>query len=59
MIKVSIVADKTAWFQGSLLLIGVASFTYGAYLMWRPLGFIIGGVLVFGVGIMMNKLENK
>lgn len=46
-------------FQAVLLLAGIVSFSYGAYLAWRPLGFIVGGVLVFGIGILMNKISEK
>lgn len=60
MIQISIVADKAAWFQGALLLIGLVSVSYGAYLAWKPLGFIVGGVFMFATGILMNKIsENK
>lgn len=54
-----ITIDKTAWFQASLLLIGILSFTYGSYLVWKPLGFMIGGIFVFGVGVLMNKISEK
>jgi hypothetical protein len=53
--------DRIAsWFQGALLLVGAAAFTFGMREVWRPLGFIVGGVLLFGLGLLMNKItENK
>jgi hypothetical protein len=44
-------------FQALLLLAGVASFVCGAYMIWRPLGFLIGGVLLFSIGLLMNKIS--
>jgi len=64
MIKVSFAqVDRkraASWFQAALLVLGMASFSYGMYIMFKPLGFLFGGVLLFGVGLLLNKvMENK
>jgi hypothetical protein len=45
-----------SWFHGLLLLVGAVSFTYGIYAIWRPLGFIVSGILLFGLGLLLNKI---
>ena len=44
-------------------LIGCAIFVYGLWLAWRPLGFIVGGIVVaavaFSVGYQREKGESE
>lgn len=35
-----------AWLQGLAGVIGAGAATYGAYLIYRPAGFIVGGLLL-------------
>ncbi|MEK0151647.1 hypothetical protein WMB10_01770 [Tetragenococcus halophilus] len=37
-------------------LFGVGGFLYGLYIMWEPLAYIIGGIILVGIAIMMNQL---
>lgn len=37
-------------------LFGVGGFLYGLYIMWEPLAYIIGGIVLVGIAIMMNQL---
>lgn len=39
-----------------LLVIGAAGVSYGAWMAWNPLGFIIGGALAIVAGIKMANL---
>ncbi|MCO8297254.1 hypothetical protein [Tetragenococcus halophilus] len=37
-------------------LFGVGGFLYGLYIVWEPLAYIIGGIILVGIAIMMNQL---
>lgn len=37
-------------------LFGVGGFLYGLYIMWEPLAYIIGGIILVGIAIAMNQL---
>jgi Flp pilus assembly protein TadB len=49
--------NAASWFQAFLLIAGLLLFVYGAYLIWHPLGFLIGGAVVFAIGLLMNKIS--
>ena len=38
-----------------LTLIGIILIGYGAYLAWKPLGFIIAGLLVTGFALTLDQ----
>ena len=38
-----------------LTLIGIILIGYGAYLAWKPLGFIVGGLLVTGFALTLDQ----
>jgi len=37
-------------------LFGVGGFLYGLYIMWEPLAYIIGGIILVAIAIAMNQL---
>lgn len=37
-------------------LFGIGGFLYGLYIMWEPLAFIIGGIILVAIAILMNQL---
>lgn len=37
-------------------LFGLGGFLYGLYMMWEPLAYIIGGIILVGIAIAMNQL---
>lgn len=41
----------------AFILAGLISITYGCYLVWQPLGYIVGGFLLIGFAITMNQVE--
>lgn len=59
MINISLTNTRRAesYLQATFLLLGLLGVVYGMYLIWKPLGFIVGGVLMFAVGILMNKIS--
>ena len=40
-----------------LLITGAAAVAYGAWLVYQPAGFIVGGVLVIVQGVMQARAE--
>ncbi|WP_057874767.1 hypothetical protein [Loigolactobacillus rennini] len=40
----------------TIAALGLGSFLYGFYIMWRPLAFIIGGVVFVVIALTMNQL---
>ena len=42
-----------------IVLIGVVSIAYGAYLAWQPLGFIVGGLLLTGLAMTIDEPFQK
>jgi len=36
-------------------LIGLIGFSYGFWLTWKPLGFIVGGLALFVLGILLGR----
>ena len=42
-----------------IVLIGVVSIAYGAYLAWQPLGFIVGGLLLTGFAMTIDEPFKK
>ncbi|PTI80608.1 hypothetical protein BU064_00135 [Staphylococcus succinus] len=42
-----------------IVLIGVVSIAYGAYLAWQPLGFIIGGFLIVSLAMLVDQPLRK
>lgn len=41
----------------AIILAGLISITYGCYLIWQPLGYIVCGFLLIGFAIIMNQAE--
>jgi hypothetical protein len=39
-----------------LLIIGAAGVSYGAWMAWNPIGFIVGGALAIVAGIKLASL---
>jgi len=37
------------------VIVGLIAFAYGFWLAWRPLGFIIGGLALFALGILFGR----
>jgi hypothetical protein len=37
------------------VMLGLVGFSYGFWLAWRPLGFIVGGVALFALGILFGR----
>lgn len=42
-----------------IVLIGVSLIGYGAYLAWRPLGFIVAGFLLTGFALTLDQPFKK
>ncbi len=42
-----------------LALLGVVLMSYGAYLAWQPLGFIIGGLLFVSLAMLVDQPLRK
>ncbi|MDH9162076.1 hypothetical protein [Staphylococcus succinus] len=42
-----------------LALLGVVLMSYGAYLAWQPLGFIIGGLLIVSLAMLVDQPLRK
>lgn len=42
-----------------LALLGVVLMSYGAYLAWQPLGFIIGGFLIVSLAMLVDQPLRK
>lgn len=42
-----------------LALLGVVLMSYGAYLAWQPLGFIIGGLLIVSLAMLVDQSLRK
>lgn len=40
---------------GLAVLFGVGLFSFGFWLAWHPLGFIMGGLAVAAVGILLGR----
>ncbi|KRM93049.1 hypothetical protein FC24_GL000545 [Loigolactobacillus rennini DSM 20253] len=40
----------------TIAALGLGSFLYGFYIMWRPLAFIIGGIIFVVIALIMNQL---
>lgn len=38
-----------------VLLLGVAALVYGCWLAWRPLGYIVGGLMLAAIGIFLDR----
>jgi hypothetical protein len=38
-----------------VLLLGVAALAYGFWLAWRPLGYIVGGLMLAAIGIFLDR----
>lgn len=36
-------------------LLGLAAFSYGFWLAWRPLGFIVGGLALSALGVLYGR----
>lgn len=45
-----------AFVMGVVAVFGISAFLYGLYIMWEPLAYIIGGIILVGIAIMMNQL---
>lgn len=44
----------------TLVVIGVIAIAFGAGMVYRPAGYIVGGLLTIGMGVVANKkLEAK
>jgi hypothetical protein len=39
----------------AVLLLGVAVLAYGFWLAWRPLGYIMGGLMLAAVGLFLDR----
>lgn len=39
-----------------IALFGVGGLLYGLYMMWKPLAFVIGGIIFVAIALMMNEL---
>lgn len=40
-----------------IAIVGAASFTYGAYLAWHPLGFLTAGILLQAPFVLRTYIE--
>ena len=40
---------------GLAVLFGVAVFSFGFWLAWHPLGFIVGGLAVSTLGVLLGR----
>jgi hypothetical protein len=45
--------------SNSLFYLGLASFIYGAWLMWHPAGWMVGGVLGVGVSVLIDREQAR
>ena len=43
------------WGADLIAVIGLLAFSYGFWLAWRPLGFIIGGLALLALGILFGR----
>lgn len=43
----------------ALIALGSLTLSYGAGLVYQPAGFIVGGALLIGFGILASKTEPK
>lgn len=43
----------------ALFFVGLALMTYGCWLIYRPTGFIAGGLIVFGIALMTDKSQKS
>ncbi len=41
----------------ALCLLGLAAIVYGFWLMYRPLGFIAGGMLLFILALIIDRIQ--
>jgi hypothetical protein len=46
---------KKLRFTDLFVLCGLGAAAYGFWLAWRPLGFILGGAAVAGLGILYER----
>lgn len=40
---------------GLAVLFGIAVFSYGFWLAWHPLGYIMGGLSILMVGVLLGR----
>lgn len=45
--------------SNGLYLCGLGSFAYGAWLAWHPAGYLVGGLIGVGLGMLMDREESK
>jgi hypothetical protein len=48
-------APLTAIVAGLAVLIGIGVFSFGFWLAWHPLGFIVGGLAVSVLGVLLGR----
>lgn len=41
--------------MGVVAVFGISAFLYGLYIMWEPLAYIIGGIILVAIAIAMNQ----
>ncbi len=47
------------WVAEALQWVGVALISIGAFLVWVPLGLFATGLLVIGLGVLMDPRVNR
>lgn len=52
-------SDRRPWWKSIapdlLGIAGAASMSYGAWLIWPPVGFIVGGILLLSVATLIAR----
>jgi hypothetical protein len=44
---------------GLAVLFGIGAFSYGFWLAWHPLGFIVGGLSASAVGVLLGRKAGR